>query len=60
MNSNPETYLSDEEYEALLEGLLNTPRAFDPRSHVIELLGDRLNVWPVSVLEDREDIEEAA
>lgn len=54
MNSNPETYLSDKEYEALLEGFLNAPRAFDPRSHAIELLGERLNVWPVSVLADRD------
>ena len=48
------TYLPDATYHALLDGLLAAHSAFDARSHVIELLGEIADVWPVSVKDDAE------
>ncbi len=51
----PETFVANKDYHALVADLLNARDSFDPQSRVIELLGERLNVWPMSILDDREE-----
>jgi hypothetical protein len=43
------TLLENTEYNELVDQLLLTGDAHDPRSNVIELLGEIANVWPKSV-----------
>lgn len=46
------TLLEQTKYDALVDGLLNAGETHDPRSTVIELLGEVGNVWPESVSAD--------
>ncbi|MDW4548846.1 hypothetical protein R5H32_05715 [Defluviimonas sp. D31] len=54
MTTPPETYLPDVTYFGLVDELLNVAGSFDPRSRVIELLGEIANVWPESCHSDRD------
>ena len=46
------TLLETTEYKGLVDQLLQVGDAHDPRSKVIELLGEIANVWPDSVRAD--------
>ena len=48
------TYLPDPVYFALIDDLLAANSKFDPRTRVIELIGEVADVWPVSVKDDSE------
>ena len=48
------TYLPDPVYYALLDDLLAANSNFDPRSRIVELLGDVAGVWPEIVQDDAE------
>lgn len=54
----PDHYLPDEEYDALVDALIAAGQGDDPhlpddpRSAVQTILGERLSVWPASIRED--------
>lgn len=48
----PDTYLPDTAYEVLLQAILNPVPSLDPRSQLIETLGELGGVWPESVNSD--------
>ena len=48
------TYLPDPVYYALLDDLLAANSNFDPRSRLVELLGEVAGVWPEIVQDDAE------
>ena len=52
MTTPPETYLPDQTYFGLIDDILSAGDTLDPRSRVIELLGEVVNVWPVKVAAD--------
>lgn len=43
-------YLPDPVYFALIDDLLSANTSIDPRSRVIELIGEIADVWPQMVL----------
>ncbi len=48
-----DTYIPAAEYEILLQMILNPAPSLDPRSQLIETLGDFAGIWPASVLDDQ-------
>lgn len=51
MSTKP-TYLPDPVYFVLIDDLLAASNSFDPRTRVIELIGEIADVWPQKVLGD--------
>lgn len=51
--TTPQTYLSDANYQMLVDALLRVATRYqDPASAVMEALGEIGGVWPVSVKDD--------
>lgn len=48
------TYLPDPVYFALIDDLLTASNSFDPRTRVIELIGEVADVWPESIQAEAE------
>lgn len=48
------SYLPDPVYFALIDDLLAASTSFDPRTRVIELIGEIADVWPQKVLSEVE------
>ncbi|MDD9730442.1 hypothetical protein PVW46_11030 [Mameliella sp. AT18] len=48
----PARYLPNETYSAMIDALAAAHEAHDPRTRIIELVGEYANVWPEDVLED--------
>ncbi|MFN3663093.1 hypothetical protein [Yoonia sp.] len=47
-------YIPTTDYNDLIAGLLTAGEAHDPRTRIIELLGDHADLWPDSILSDPE------
>jgi hypothetical protein len=50
-----DTYITDAAYEVLLQAILNPVPSLDPRSQLIETLGELGNIWPASIHPDAVD-----
>ncbi|MBB5723195.1 hypothetical protein FHS72_002832 [Loktanella ponticola] len=52
-------YLPNAAYELLLQAILNPTPSLDPRSQLIETLGEIGGLWPMSCLADRDPVQMA-
>lgn len=54
MTNQPANYLPDTEYDAMIDALVAARDAHDPKTKIIEIVGEHANIWPESVLEDED------